>query len=350
MKILDRYILRTFFQALLVSVVFLVGLYLLIHFFTHLKDLERASHAFALRDYSMFTGLCRYYLVTLPEILVFFGPYAILMASMYTLHHLNQNNELTPMLAAGISRPRVLLPILIACGCLTLGLVFIKEQVVPSVAVEMSELNRLMKGKTRSIIDRLPLLTDGSQNVIDCETWDPDRLTLEKVHLRGPGRPQLTSWRQWQWRQGKWEAIGLDGLTTNASSITDLTPQDVVLELDVRARTRLSAIQVRQASLRRPESLDLQVLFHSHLAYGFSPLILLLLGLPFVMNTRRRGAFLGVGLCLFLSLAFFCCTLVFQRMGSQGIFVTPFLAAWLPVIGFGALGLVLFEVTSQQAG
>ena len=162
--------------------------------------------------------------------------------------------------------------------------------------------------------------------------------------------PQLTSWRQWQWKAGQWEALALDGTSSNASILTDLTPQDVAMELDVRARTRLSASQVRQASQRRPNSLDLQVLFHSHLAYAFSPLILLLLGLPFVMNTRRRGAFMGIGVCLLLSLAFFCCTLIFQRMGAQGVFVTPLLAAWLPVLGFGALGLVLFEVTSQQSG
>ncbi len=350
MKIIDRYILRSFLQALMVSVVFLIGLYLLIHFFTHLKNLEQAADAFATRDYSLITGLCRYYLVTLPEMLVFFGPYAILMASMYTLHHLNQNNELTPMLAAGISRPRVLLPIIATCCCLTVGLVLVKEQVVTSVADEMAELNRLMKGQTQSLIDELPLLADGDLNVIDCESWDPDRLTLHNVHMRGPKQPQLTSWHKWQWKDGGWEALASNGSLSNASLLTDLTPQDVVMELDIRARTRLSVVQVREASLRRPDSLDLQVLFHSHLAYGFSPLILLLLGLPFVMNTKRRGTFMGIGICLFLSLAFFCCTLVFHRMGSQGVFVTPFIAAWLPVVGFGALGLVLFEVTSHQAG
>ena len=50
MKIIDRYILRSFLQALMVSVVFLIGLYLLVHFFTHLKNLEQAADAFATRD------------------------------------------------------------------------------------------------------------------------------------------------------------------------------------------------------------------------------------------------------------------------------------------------------------
>lgn len=343
MKILDRYILLTFLQALLVSVVFLVGLYLLIHFFTHLKGLEEASTAFAARDMSLVSGLCRYYLVNLPEMIVFFGPYAILMAAMYTLHHLSSNNELTPMLAAGISRARILVPLILATACLTVGLVFLKEGVVPSVATEMAELNRLMKGKTETIEDRLPLFADSSQNVVDCATWDPDRRILNDVHLRSRELPNLLSWTRWVWSKDHWMAHGEDGTATSIAELTDLTPDDIVMELNARARTRLSMFQLSRASDRRPESLELKVLFHSHMAYAFSPFILLLLGLPFVMKTRRRGTFLGIGTCLFLSLAFFSCTLVFQRMGAQGVFVTPLLAAWLPVIAFGSLGLVLFE-------
>ena len=94
---------------------------------------------------------------------------------------------------------------------------------------------------------------------------------------------------------------------------------------------------------RYPDRSDLRLLMHAHFAYPLGVVVLLLLGLPLVLKATRRTPFVAAGVSLLLSVAFFATQTVLQDLGGRGEILNPVLGAWLPIILFGAIGLLLFE-------
>jgi lipopolysaccharide export LptBFGC system permease protein LptF len=83
------------------------------------------------------------------------------------------------------------------------------------------------------------------------------------------------------------------------------------------------------------------VRLHNRLAMPLAPLVLLLLGIPFVAITQRQNLFVGVGACLLISTGYY--VLVFLCLdGGVRSEISPALAGWLPPLVFGSLGFVLF--------
>jgi len=79
-----------------------------------------------------------------------------------------------------------------------------------------------------------------------------------------------------------------------------------------------------------------------HLTFPLANLILLLVGLPILLrHDRGRGAeglAKGCLLCVF----YFAADFVLRNQGLGGR-MDPVLAAWLPILFFGSLGLALYE-------
>ena len=342
LRLIDRYVVGSFLGALFNTLIFMIGLYLLVHFISHVGDIDKAREGFAAEGLSTLEGFSRYYALNLPEILVFFGPYAILLAASFSIHQLNQNNELTPMYAVGVSRLRVATPVLIAGLLLTFGLMAVKEMLIPRNAIEMSRIHDVLRGRGDELIDDIPLIGDGRGNVFIIGGYDQGLRQLVDVHVQPKDQDGALSFDRLEWRDDHWVGIA-DGREETLGAFTDLDPLDIELETDARTKQRLSFSRLRGMIERRPERRELAVALHAHVAYAFTPMVLLLIGIPLVMRSRRKNVFAGLGLCLVLSLCYFSATLILQRMGAQGDLIPPILAAWMPQIVFGSLGLIFFE-------
>jgi lipopolysaccharide export system permease protein len=71
-------------------------------------------------------------------------------------------------------------------------------------------------------------------------------------------------------------------------------------------------------------------------------LIIMLFGAPLATSTQRGGTAFGVGISLGTTVIFLMLVQLTQAIGSKGM-VPPNLAAWLPGIVFGTVGLVLLS-------
>ena len=69
-------------------------------------------------------------------------------------------------------------------------------------------------------------------------------------------------------------------------------------------------------------------------------LIIMLFGAPLATSTQRGGTAFGVGISLGTTVIFLMLVQLTQAIGSKGL-VPPNLAAWLPGIAFGAVGVLL---------
>ena len=71
-------------------------------------------------------------------------------------------------------------------------------------------------------------------------------------------------------------------------------------------------------------------------------MVLVLLGVSVILRDQNRNIFISAGICLILCGLFFGLVYTCKIMGESD-FLSPALAAWLPVIIFGPFSLVLFD-------
>ena len=123
MKRLDRFILKSFvgpFFAILLVVVFILMMQFL---WLYIDELVGKGLSFkVILEFLGWGGA-----TLLPLSL----PLATLLASMMTLGTLGENNELLAIKAAGISLQRVMIPLAIACGVVSVGAFFVSNDLLP---------------------------------------------------------------------------------------------------------------------------------------------------------------------------------------------------------------------------
>ena len=95
MRILDRYVLKNTILSFLGCIVLFIFLYLIIDLFSLLKDI--------LENKVPLIIILRYYLLSLPLILVQVSPVACLISTIYTFGTLSRSNEIIAMRASGLS-------------------------------------------------------------------------------------------------------------------------------------------------------------------------------------------------------------------------------------------------------
>ena len=111
-RLLDRYVLQNFLQAYLYCIAAFISIWLIF-------DISDNISTF-LDDRISLGMVVNYYLTQVPQILVILLPISLLLALLFSLGRMSRTNEIVSMLTAGVSVPRLLLP-LIVMGLLTAG-------------------------------------------------------------------------------------------------------------------------------------------------------------------------------------------------------------------------------------
>src|SRR6267143_4986554 len=109
-KLLDRYVIRNFLQAYVYCIAGFISIWLIF-------DISDNISTF-IDEHLGFTRAAHYYFTQVPQILVILLPVSLLLALLFSLGRMSRANEIVSMLTAGVSVPRVLLP-LILIGLLT---------------------------------------------------------------------------------------------------------------------------------------------------------------------------------------------------------------------------------------
>lgn len=363
---LDRYVASHFVSAYAAAMLLMTGLFLVMDMAGNLDDFlevwEDGTSAPA-------SYLVRYYVLTVPYLFLQVAPFVTLLAGMFTVNRLLSTNEVTAALAAGLSARRLVLPVLLlgaALGAMMFGL---REVTGRGLSAERDALRYVLKEQTFEVAYEDISVTDpsGSPALIGRfhprpTDGGPPRVNDLKVITRTGRSAGRSDYYRTEATQASWGGkfwVLDDGVRSRIAPETDDKPLEVVpireltgykLEPEVimtyrRAQTEpleLSFSEVRELIRREPEDLTYQTLWHYHLTFPLANLILLLVGLPLLFTYERgRGAermALGGLLCVF----YYAFDFVFRTMGLSGGF-SPVLAAWIPVLAFGSLGIVLFD-------
>lgn len=350
MRTLDRYLIKSLLAPYLGALLTFVSLYIIVDLFANSDEWLRAKMPLPI--------IIDYYLNLVPEIFILIGPVALLLATLLGLGTLGKNNELMAMKASGISLYRTILPLLILTSFLSLFTMFVNEASVPRAARRANEIKRVRRaGHQDSFIYRDIQLYGEAGSIFYIKSFDKRKNVLKGIQvLRYSPRgfiesridAQEAEWSGGRWilRQGFRKRYDERGsLIGKSEPLRELdiaeTPQDFSVgerrgeELSFRElRERIETLKKRGFPPRR-ELVEL----HSKFSLPLANLIIVLIGIPFALRTRRGGLMVGFGKAIGTGFIY----LAFSRLGQllgRGV-LPPLVGAYLANAIFAAVGIVL---------
>ncbi len=185
MKTLDRYIVRRFLTNMLLCLAVVISLRIVADLFINMDEFAKQELAFS----KLVGWIGTYYAYHSLEYFAELGGVAIVMAAAFTIARMNASNELTAMMASGVSLRRVLLPIVICSGLMSVLVLVDRELVIPGPEIR-SVLARDRDDQAGDEGFRVRLMADTNRSV-----WWAVRLyagrkqmNMPLVVLRGDGR------------------------------------------------------------------------------------------------------------------------------------------------------------------
>ena len=365
MWILDRYLLRQFLKTFLICLISLTGLFIVIHAFTNLDEFLRCAE----KRGGLAAMMGSYYAY---QSILFFDQTAALLtlvSAMFTAAWIQRHNELTALMAAGISRVRVVAPVLGAAILILVLAAVNREVTIPRYRAEMVRLPRELAGSVarelrfcydnhdvlirsrggtyadQQKIDRpdflLPLaLTDYGTQLLAAEAvyQAPEGNRPGGYLLRGVEQPKDLD------RQPSLKLHGQPVIITPRDAPDWLKPGECFVASDLSFEELTESDGFRQLAslgqlIRRLRSrstdydADVRVAIHARMVQPLLDVTLLLLGLPLVLARESRNVFLAIGLCALVVAVFMMVEIGFHYLGSVSM-LSPVLAAWAPLILF----------------
>ncbi len=363
LTILDRYILRSLLMNYLVTLAVMVSLYVVLDLFVNMD--EFTEHGYPAPE--VLRNMIDFYW---PNLFLYFAQLSgviTLFACVATVARLRTLNELTAILASGVSLYRVAAPVLAFGLATTVLLIVDTEWLVPSVAHKLSRDHDDADGKrayevlflrdrdgallsagrfhpTHHDLERLLVLTRAADGTV-IKTLEADRATWEPP---GDSRPR----GRWKLQRGKRTTrVFRNGSTLGprehkrvsypAYYESDLGPREIQLRQSEGWISFLSLAQLRK--LQSSESADRAAIArtrHARIAAPLVGMVLLLLGLPFFLDRSPANVLSDAGKCMIACGLCYVVTFVAQSIQPESESALP---AWIPIFIFATIATVLID-------
>ncbi len=359
MKILDRYTLKAYLAPLFWCLGIFIGMYLVLDLLGHLDEILRYKVPSSI--------LWAYYAIMVPLVFVQVAPFACLMATLYTLSHLNRNHEIMAMRAAGVAPWAIVRPLLWMALLLSAAVGWVNEYVAPQAALSIHQIkeNNLEKPtdprrphKVLKTIEHLAAYGQG-HTILYAKSFDATEKTMAGVIILQHG-PDLRLIRKitaesaewtggaWRFRQGSilhFDARG-NSVGRPVAFTSKMIPVGERPEVLEKAEMQASFMNSRDlyqyidrlkaaggGTIRK-----LRVELYAKPAAALACLVLTLIGIPFAIQPVRGGTALGLSIGLGVGLVFYGANALLLALGKGG-YLPPLLAAWGAQTGFAYFGI-----------
>jgi len=368
MILLDRYLLKTFVKAWFVCFVSLVSLYVVIDAFSHFEELLTASRYM---NKTLTETAATYYGYQVVLIFDRLCSVIMLLAATFTIAWLQRQNELVPLLSAGVPISRILRPVFLGSLMFMFLQTMNREVLMPHFAENLELGADDPSGQRAKSIsggfDTSGILLQGGKAfpqekvVMGMSCTVPTQLGGTMYHfyakearfitagtlLPDGSRPTSSGWL-------------LSNITKSAEPPTEGI-QGVIIPLN----TGQIFVKVEQMNFRRMtrsktwyqyaslmeivsemEETGAQQLsclatqLHQRLAAPLVTLVTIALGLGIFLRESSKNVFLNTGLCLAGAAGIFLCTMIAKYLGDRE-YISTALAGWLPIMIFGPMAYML---------
>jgi lipopolysaccharide export LptBFGC system permease protein LptF len=377
MKILDKYVAKNFLTGYLIAFFVLLGLRVLIDLFVNLD--EFTEHV-DLGTLTVIKNIASYYGL---QITLYFRDFAgmiTVVAAAFSLGRMVRNNELTAMMASGVSLKRVIAPIIVLSILLTGLLVVDQELIIPPLG------DRLVREE-----DELPgegtydvwFLSDKNNSLICSANFDVATAILDKPFiLLRKQNPETAIWQPSGWIEAdsatydqKKEYWTLEnGMYTEIPRLpadssqqpisppenlrkpaiaytTDLLPRDIPVlrkseNISMLPFVDLTRLQKQGTKIR--DRLQLAAQKHFRVTDPLINLVLLMVCLPVLVCRDPRSMKSAVLVSFAITAACLTVTFACKLLATETVFgvTNPALWAWLPVFIF--IPIAVLEVDAMK--
>src|SRR5213596_1301308 len=362
MRLLDRYVIRNFLQVYCYCIAGFISIWLIF-------DVSDNISMF-IDQHVPLSLVARYYATQIPQVLIILLPVSLLLSLLFALGRMSRANEIVSMLTAGVSLPRVLLP-LIGIGLLTVGVTMALNYSLAPHA-ELARKTFLSEAQSRParniqgqvFRNRSDLRTwfvqnfrlgDNTFNNIQVLQQDAkDNIVMSYVAGRAYYRPDTKTWDLENVRLTHYDAAG------------NITKEEFLptLRIEHWSETpfRLGSANVQAESLSLPELVEylrfnsdfpttLLAPFRTHLHYRlalpWTCLVVVCIAAPLGIGYSRRGVLSSVAAAVILVFSMNFLVHLFLALG-EGDRIPGWIAAWTPNIIFAAIGLYLLYLRASN--
>ena len=300
------------------------------------------------------------YLYWLPDSMFMILPAAVLFATVFSIGALTRHSEITAAKASGISFYRFIAPIFVGAVIAT-GLGLILGELAP--LTNKKRLDILQVNKTNFSSDRYNFAYAADRGrvykigALHLVVPSIEGIVIERKG-NGPDYPSYVissnnatyrTGKGWLLQKGAMHLLtdSMQDLTFSFDSLVDrhFTEPPKQLTLTQKAPTDMGFRELGRfiTSMERSgaEVNELRVERMLKIAIPVTCIVILLFGAPLATSTQRGGAAYGIGLSLATTVIFLMLIQLMKGIGGKGM-IPADLAAWLPSIIFGVVGIILF--------
>jgi lipopolysaccharide export system permease protein len=355
MTLIERYLLRSLLLPFIFCFVGLSSLWIIADLFGTLDDFIENKTPFSL--------IVSYYTAQIPIIAYIALPITILLATLLSLHQLRRRQELTAMLASGISIATLIRPYVFIALFASLCLYLLARSAIPQAeATRRAVIQDIRAAEQHSPwISNLVFRDIHTEQIWFLGRFNTRDLYAESVEIlqQHNGEDQWkyfarrASWngRTWDLQAVKTILYSRQGLPTKESWHPDLSPkeltlnpQDIILTQSPPKFTPTDLLQKAIQTLSDNNHPD-RYLYITELAFRntapFIPIIFLIAALAVgfgQLSTRRP---VNIAAAIFILLSYWLVQEISRALGSSGR-LSPSIAAATPVLIFLTFALQQF--------
>lgn len=365
---IDRYLLFLYARVLTICFTSMAGLLIVVLFFTNLDEFLRFAEK---TNRALLIVVAEYYG---PFLLTFFDRLSgllALLALLFVVAWLNKTNEFTALLAAGITKRRVVRPLLIASAVVILSAAAVREFSIPKY---QDQLDRNPQDLTGELPRQMkPTFEHDAVALFQGNHLLPVNFQIVSPFLNIQGGPLLQTFGSkvqaasalyqspTQSRPGGYlfqevssptnidllsSVMAIDGkpllLTSKDTNWIDPGNCFLVSKTEYEMLRGGSAWKQFAATSELVQHLkgetrsgnDLRVQIHGRILRPLIDWTVILLGVPILLTRPDRHMFWVAGACLFIVAGFTAVVLAMSALGTAGSFISPTLATWLPILVF----------------
>lgn len=375
MRILDRYVLRSFLEPFLLCFVGFLGILIIFDLNDNLPEFLSGKGKLKL------IGI--YYAHQIPNFILLCMPVGLLLALLYSLSKMSRSNEIISMLTAGRSVPRILVPLFIFCAGIAGICGWLNYELAPRAeALRREDMGRIRFGEQE--VEKLKFVAGHlAKDRMTDRLWftamlRPNVNSFDNVHitqLDSAGQP-ITRWyaqeaaydsRTHRWLLNRGRQVAFDAEGNVAGTIEDWSRSsgakssrafDGWGETPFRIASsrmdadKLSVPELREYLASNADFPDAQLAaFRTHLqhrwALPMTCLAVAFIAAPLGIVYSRRAVLASVAASIFIFFIFLFTMFLFLALG-KGSHVSPVVAAWTPNAILVVIGSYLLYLRSTN--
>jgi lipopolysaccharide export system permease protein len=351
-RIHDKYLLRQFVKIMLISILAFIVIFITVDTFEEIDNF--IDHEAEIGE------IAEYYLYSIPFILTYVIPVSLLLGTVFSMGIMARRNELTALIASGVSLIRVAAPIMVTSILVSCFSAWFNDEVVAQANRRKDDIMRYdIEQHTRSnpaVKENFHYLGENGF-VYLASTYDDRTRSLYDVVVQRFDRNTLVSRidaKEAAWEDSTWvfyngfrrtftdSGEAVERFDTHAEPQIRERPKDFRKEEIDQENMNYSQLKEYADKVRRTGGAVEKYLvdLYFKLSFPFAGSIFVLIGIAFASGKRKQSIASGFGVTLVVAFMYYGVLRVGQTLGHNGV-IPPLFAAQMGNIIFLLIGLVL---------